>query len=63
MAQPSRSANDRNLTHRSRWLPPAIGGSPPNCELRGRGLRRALKVDAGRLLHNDAALALGTAAP
>ncbi len=33
LAQASRSANDRNLTHRSRWLYPAIGGSPPRlCE-------------------------------
>jgi hypothetical protein len=29
---------------------------PPNCELRGRGLQRALNVDSSRLRRKDAAM-------
>ena len=33
LAQPSRSANDRNPTHRSHWSEPPIEGSPPEADV------------------------------
>ena len=51
LAQPSHSANDSNLIHRSRWSCPAIGLSPPKAGARSCPMNGERSPRSGATMH------------